>query len=302
MRPSIWLLAAAQGPRRASSPRPTGARGARAPLRGARARGSGPRDSRLVDPRSGGGCRARRPRAQARDPRRSSSRRRSRAPRGGGITTLSWKVRDAEAEPSTGVFTMLDRDITRGLRTLLVCRRRTARGTALAASALAQHAGAPRRGGGDAGFAAGSIFLAAAVEDAAVANAERVARRAVPSKRGRRVLAPVGASSARSAPCPRRRPRRRGATPRWASRSAACGCWSPARGARRARRAGVAHGRRSAGPARRLAEVMTAARRRRWPAAHCSAGAGPHARSEAQPRLAHGMIADDVAGVLGRRR
>ena len=55
------------------------------------------------------------------------------------ITTLyPWKVKEfAEAEPSTGVFTMLDRDITRVLYTLLVCSTAcTVCGTALAASAL----------------------------------------------------------------------------------------------------------------------------------------------------------------------
>ena len=80
------------------------------------------------------------------------------------ITTLyPWKVKEfAEAEPSTGVFTMLDRDITRVLYTLLVCSTAcTVCGTALAASALAELcAGAPRRAAAATlGFAAGSIFL-----------------------------------------------------------------------------------------------------------------------------------------------
>ena len=100
------------------------------------------------------------------------------------ITTLyPWKVKEfAEAEPSTGVFTMLDRDITRVLYTLLVCSTAcTVCGTALAASALAELcAGAPRRAAAATlGFAAGSIFLGELLpKTLAVANAERVARRA----------------------------------------------------------------------------------------------------------------------------
>ena len=116
------------------------------------------------------------------------------------ITTLyPWKVKEfAEAEPSTGVFTMLDRDITRVLYTLLVCSTAcTVCGTALAASALAELcAGAPRRAAAATlGFAAGSIFLGELLpKTLAVANAERVARRAVPLVRAAAVvLAPVGA-------------------------------------------------------------------------------------------------------------
>ena len=151
------------------------------------------------------------------------------------ITTLyPWKVKEfAEAEPSTGVFTMLDRDITRVLYTLLVCSTAcTVCGTALAASALAELcAGAPRRAAAATlGFAAGSIFLGELLpKTLAVANAERVARRAVPLVRAAAVvLAPVGAffgALAQLCLAPL------GLAPRWASRSAACGCWSPARGA-----------------------------------------------------------------------
>ena len=156
------------------------------------------------------------------------------------ITTLyPWKVKEfAEAEPSTGVFTMLDRDITRVLYTLLVCSTAcTVCGTALAASALAELcAGAPRRAAAATlGFAAGSIFLGELLpKTLAVANAERVARRAVPLVRAAAVvLAPVGAFfGALAQPCLAPPASPRGATPpRWASRSAACGCWSPARGA-----------------------------------------------------------------------
>ena len=65
-----------------------------------------------------------------------------------------------------------------------------------AASALAELcAGAPRRAAAATlGFAAGSIFLGGAPKTLAVANAERVARRAVPLVRAAAVvLAPVGA-------------------------------------------------------------------------------------------------------------
>ena len=116
------------------------------------------------------------------------------------ITTLyPWKVKEfAEAEPSTGVFTMLDRDITRVLYTLLVCSTAcTVCGTALAASALAEPARrrAAARAAATLGFAAGSIFLGELLpKTLAVANAERVARRAVPLVRAAAVvLAPVGA-------------------------------------------------------------------------------------------------------------
>ncbi|CAH0368794.1 unnamed protein product [Pelagomonas calceolata] len=93
---------------------------------------------------------------------------------------------------------MLDRDITRVLYTLLVCSTAcTVCGTALAASALAELcAGAPRRAAAATlGFAAGSIFLGELLpKTLAVANAERVARRAVPLVRAAAVvLAPVGA-------------------------------------------------------------------------------------------------------------
>ena len=116
------------------------------------------------------------------------------------ITTLyPWKVKEfAEAEDKAGVFTMLDRDITRVLYTILVCSTASSVcGTALAASALAEFGrGAPRRAAAATlTFAAGSIFLGELLpKTLAVNNAERVARRAVPLVRAAAVvLAPVGA-------------------------------------------------------------------------------------------------------------
>ena len=248
-------------------------------------------------PGSGGGCRARRPRAQARDLRGALPLVGAPARRGGGhhdaVPVEGQGVRRGRAvdgrlhhaRPRHHARALHAAGLLDGVHGL-----RHGAGGVGAGRALRRRAAA--RGGGDAGLRRGlDLPRRAAAEDAR--RRERRARRAARGaarargrrrpRPGRRVLRRARAAVPRAAR-PRRAGRRRRAG-RLGARPAAAGRRRAAQ--RRARRAGVAHGRRRAGPARDARRGGDdAARRRRGAGRRRTAqrGAGPHARSEAQPR------------------